>query len=63
MFEPKIAIDRDLYEQLERVAEGEGYASTREFIIHVLEQAVTGTEENDSEEKVRKRLQGLGYLD
>ena len=63
MFGPKVRIDKELYERLKRCAETAGYSSTDEFIRHVLEKTAAAGEEADSEDEVRKRLQGLGYLD
>jgi metal-responsive CopG/Arc/MetJ family transcriptional regulator len=63
MFGPKVKLDKDLYERLSRCAEAAGYSSTDEFIRHALEKAAAVIEEADSEEEVKKRLQGLGYLD
>ena len=63
MFKPKIKIEPPLYERLGKAAEKAGYASTEEFILHTLEKAVAGLESAESEEEVKKRLQGLGYLD
>jgi hypothetical protein len=63
MFGPKLKLDRDLYERLKRCAEAAGYSSADEFIRHTLEKAAAAIEEADSEEEVKKRLQGLGYLD
>ncbi len=63
MFGPKLKLDRDLYERLKRCAEAAGYSSTEEFIRHTLERAAAAIEEADSEEEVKKRLQGLGYID
>ncbi|NIM06595.1 MAG: ribbon-helix-helix protein, CopG family [Armatimonadetes bacterium] len=63
MFGPKIKIDQELYEKLGRCAEAAGYSSTDEFIRHALEKAVAAIDEADSEEEVKKRLQGLGYID
>ena len=63
MFGPKIKLDKDLYERLEKCAETAGYSSVEEFIRHTLERAVQSIEEADSEEEVKKRLQGLGYID
>ncbi len=63
MFGPKVKLDRELYERLQRCAEAAGYSSTDEFIRHTLEKAAAAVEEADSEEEVKKRLQGLGYLD
>ncbi len=63
MFGPKIKVDKDLYERARQCAEAAGYSSVDEFVRHTLEKAVAALEEADSEEEVRKRLQGLGYLD
>jgi hypothetical protein len=63
MFGPKVKLDRDLWERLTRCAEAAGYASTEEFIRHTLEQAAAALESAGSEEEVRERLRGLGYLD
>ena len=63
MFGPKVKLDRELYDRLARCAEAAGYSSTDEFIRHTLEKAAAAIEEADSEEEVKKRLQGLGYLD
>ncbi len=63
MFEPKIKIDRNLYATLKRAAEVAGYSSVDEFIRHVLEKAAAEIEQAQSEEEVRKRLQGLGYIE
>jgi len=63
MFGPKVKLDRELYERLARCAEAAGYSSTEEFIRHTLEKAAAAIEEADSEEEIKKRLQGLGYID
>ncbi len=63
MLGPKVKLDRDLYQRLSRCAEMAGYSSAEEFIRHTLEKAAAALESADSEEEVKKRLQGLGYLD
>ena len=63
MFGPKVSVEKELYERLKRVAGAAGYSSVDEFIRHALEKAAAAIEEADSEEEVKKRLQGLGYLD
>jgi len=63
MFGPKLKLDKDLYDRLIKCAETAGYSSVDEFVRHTLENAVAAIEEADSEEEVKKRLQGLGYLD
>ena len=62
MFEPKIKISKALHEKLQVVAEEKGYSSVEEFAVHVLEEAVSEVAESLSDEEVRKRLEGLGYL-
>lgn len=63
MFKKKISIDPDLYAKLARLSEAQGCASVEEFALHVLEDAVKGIGDDASEEEVKKRLRGLGYLE
>jgi len=62
MFEPKVKINRPLYDLLVKKADANGYSSVEEFIVHVLEAAVAGAGPGVSEEQIRARLKGLGYL-
>ena len=63
MFGPKIKVDKELMEKLDSCAKIAGYASTNEFVIHVLEKEIAKFEEgDDSEDEIRKRMQGLGYI-
>ena len=39
-----------------------GYSSPAEFITHALEKECAKFEGADSEEEIKKRLQGLGYI-
>ena len=59
----RIRLDPALYERLAAAAVKAGYASTEEFILHVLERAVAGLEEERDEEEVKKQLRGLGYIE
>ena len=59
----KIKIDKSVYERLTRVAEIAGYASTDEFIAHVLQREVASLEESKTDEEVEKQLRGLGYIE
>ena len=64
MFDPKIKIDRNLYEKLSKCARAAGYASVEEFVQHVLEKTASSLErEAMDEEAVTRQLQGLGYLE
>ena len=59
----KLKIDRSLYDRLAEAAERAGYATTEEFILHVLEREVADTERASDEEEVNKQLRGLGYIE
>ncbi len=58
----KIKIDKDLLERVKRYAEVAGYSSVEEFVTHALEKELAQLEGLDSEEEVKKRLKGLGYI-
>jgi len=45
-----------------RYAELSGYSSVEEFVTHVLEKQIASLEDAASEEEIKKRLKGLGYL-
>ena len=63
MFGSKIAIDRDLLLRVKKFAALAGYASPEEFVQHVLEREIAKFEEGGgSEEEIRRRMQGLGYI-
>jgi hypothetical protein len=57
-----LRIDSGLYERVVEAARAAGYASVDELVHDVLDKAARETEGGDGEEAVRKRLQGLGYL-
>lgn len=63
LFDPRVRLDRHLYEQVQEVARRAGYSSAEEFIVHLLEKAVSDAGQAQGESDVRKRLQGLGYLE
>ena len=62
MFGSKVKLDKHLWEKVKRYAEIAGYSSVDEFITHALEKEIAQLEEADSEEEIKKRLQGLGYI-
>ena len=57
-----VKLDKDLVERVRRLAERAGYASGEEFIVHVLEKELAKLEDAGSEEELKKRLRGLGYI-
>jgi len=62
MFGPKVKMDKDLYEKVKKYSEIAGYSSVSEFVTHALEKEIAQLEDADSEEEIRKKLQGLGYI-
>ena len=52
----------DLVEKIKKIAGIAGYSSSAEFITHALEKEMAQFEDADSEEEIKKRLQGLGYI-
>jgi metal-responsive CopG/Arc/MetJ family transcriptional regulator len=58
----KVRLDKDLVAKVKRYADLAGYSSLEEFISHALEKELMKLEDADSEEEIRKRLRGLGYI-
>lgn len=58
----KVKLDKDLVEKIKRYAEIAGYSSPEEFIVHALEKELAKLEGAESEEEIKKRLRGLGYI-
>ncbi|MCP4658167.1 MAG: hypothetical protein GY856_22375 [bacterium] len=58
----KIKLEKDLLDKVKRYAGMAGYSSPEEFIAHALEKELAQLEDADSEEEIKKRLQGLGYI-
>jgi hypothetical protein len=58
----KVKIERDLYDRLKKVADVAGYATVEEFIQHVLEKEMLHFEDAGSDEDIRAKLKGLGYI-
>jgi metal-responsive CopG/Arc/MetJ family transcriptional regulator len=62
MFGSKIKLDKDLLKKVKYYADLSGYSSVDEFITHALEREIERLEDSDSEEEIKKKLQGLGYI-
>lgn len=58
----KVKLDKDLLERVTKVAKLSGYASVDEFVAHVLEKELANIEDAGSEEEIKKKLEGLGYI-
>lgn len=57
-----VKLDKTLLAKVKRYADLAGYSSADEFIAHALEKEVARLETADSDEEVKKRLKGLGYI-
>jgi metal-responsive CopG/Arc/MetJ family transcriptional regulator len=62
MAKAKIKLDKDLFEKVKKYARLSGYSSPEEFVSHCLEKEIAKLEESDSEEEIKKKLKGLGYI-
>jgi hypothetical protein len=63
----KVKIEGDLLDKVKQCADAGGYESVDEFVTHVLEKEIKkifpSGGDAASRELVKKRLQGLGYID
>lgn len=60
----KLKIDNETGARLVKVADAGGYSSVEEFIMHILTRELNKLDPGtgESEESIRKKLEGLGYL-
>lgn len=59
---PKVKVDKALWEKIQKFAAVAGYSSPDEFVHHALEKEIAKLEEADSDEDLKKKLRGLGYI-
>lgn len=62
MFGSGLKLDKALVARAKRYSDLAGYSSVEEFIAHVIEKELTKLEGSDSEEEIKKKLKGLGYI-
>ena len=58
----KIKLDKDLLDKVRKLSLISGYSSVEEFVTHLLEKEIAAIEEAGTEEEIRKKLKGLGYI-
>lgn len=68
MFGYRLKIEGELLEKATKCAEASGYSSVDEFLLHTIEKEIArlmgpGDGGSETEDTVKKRLQGLGYID
>ncbi len=62
MFGSKVKIEKDLLGRLKKVSDTAGYATVEEFITHILEKELQNFEDTESDEDIKEKLKGLGYI-
>ena len=62
MFGSGIKLDKALIARVKRYSDLAGYSSVEEFITHALEKELAQLEKDDSEDEIKKKLKGLGYI-
>jgi hypothetical protein len=62
MFGNRVKLDRTLLAKSKRYSDLAGYSSVEEFITHALEKEIAELEQSESEQELKKKLKGLGYI-
>jgi len=62
IFGGNVTLDKALLAKVKRYSDLAGYSSVDEFITHALEKELKLLEGSESEEELKKKLKGLGYL-
>ena len=62
MFGSKLKLDKALLERARKYSEIAGYSSVGEFITHIVEKELAKLEDAGSEDEVKEKLKGLGYI-
>lgn len=62
MFGSGVKLDKALIARVKRYSDLAGYSSVEEFITHALEKELAQLEKADSEDEIKKKLKGLGYI-
>jgi hypothetical protein len=58
-----IVLDPALLERAKQAAAKAGYASVDEFVGHVVERALSDSDESNRDDaEIKKKLEGLGYI-
>ncbi|MBN2585891.1 MAG: hypothetical protein JXA64_01805 [Candidatus Fermentibacteraceae bacterium] len=65
MAKMKLKIDEASMERIRKVSRAGGYSSPEEFVLHVIQRELDSLapEQGESEEEIRKKMEGLGYIE
>ncbi len=58
----KVKINKATWQKIKKYAALAGYSSADEFVLHALERQLATLEEAGSDEEIKNKLKGLGYL-
>ena len=59
----KVRIEKELFAKVKQYTELAGYSSVEEFVAHAIEKEIARlSSDTESEEEIKKRLRGLGYI-
>ncbi|MCK4504122.1 MAG: hypothetical protein KAW14_00780 [Candidatus Aegiribacteria sp.] len=61
----KLKLDSETIERIRKVSEVGGYSSPEEFVIHIIERELDALDpgSSESEEDIRRKMEGLGYIE
>lgn len=62
MLGKNVKLDKALLAKAKRYAAIAGYSSVEEFVTHALEKELAKLDDAQSEDEIRQRLKGLGYI-
>jgi hypothetical protein len=57
-----VKLDKALLAKIKRYSDLAGYSSVEEFITHALEKEIAQLDQAESEQELKKKLKGLGYI-
>ena len=61
----KLGFDSATIERIRKISEAGGYSSPEEFLMHVIERELDllESDQGESEEDIRRKMEGLGYIE
>lgn len=61
----KLKLDSETIERIGKAARAGGYSSSEEFVLHVLQRELDSLvpDSGESEEEIRRKMEGLGYME
>jgi len=65
MAKMKLKMDGATLERIRKVSQAGGYSSPEEFVLHVIQRELDSLapDKGESEEDIRRKMEGLGYIE